>query len=514
MKLRWKIAFAAMVLAVLCAVGLLGRGNGPQQAVREARRTLRQQGFKTELTEFNLGLSPGQEARTSALTNAGFACRNTPRGGLALMQAVGTNAALAACKQDKWETATSEDVLPDWRTALGKEHAILDAACAAALSGPISFQPVVRSNGTVLLPHLAGVRTLAQTLATRTVVSLRDGDPLAGWTNLLALTRLVTAWEPEPSEVSHLVRFVCVALAQNATWEAVQVGGWTDEQLGALQRAWASADFLGGLPETAAFSRASMAAECAADRQQPLGFPSLSEFGSALFRSPKAALSEMMSLLKVIHYRNHGAYEDEKALLLYFREREIELGQAVKATSWVEMRSLPGVTNSSRFQGVGRSHAMTRMNLRRVALDLQNQGGGFLGRAAEAEARRRLVVTALAVERYRLQHGALPRSLQELVPQFLPKPTMDFMDGKPLRYLVVGDGRFVLYSVGLDCLDNAGQMPKRRERSPWPAGTAYGMGQGADLVWPRPASLTELQEQERTPVPASDREMDAPLVPQ
>src|SRR6185295_8891298 len=74
---------------------------------------------------------------------------------------------------------------------------------------------------------------------------------------------------------------------------------------------------------------------------------------------------------------------------------------------------------------------------------------GAPARAARAEATRRNVVTAIALERYHRQHGAYPASLNELVPQFLKTAPVDFMDGAPLRDRLT-NGTFAVYSVGLD----------------------------------------------------------------
>jgi hypothetical protein len=103
------------------------------------------------------------------------------------------------------------------------------------------------------------------------------------------------------------------------------------------------------------------------------------------------------------------------------------------------------------------------------------------GRASEAEARRRLIVTAIALERFRLQNGNYPQSLNELVPRFLNVPPIDFMDGQPLRYRRTDDGHFILYSVGLDCHDDGGimRMPNQSPLSP---------RNNFDLVWPLPVN--------------------------
>jgi hypothetical protein len=62
----------------------------------------------------------------------------------------------------------------------------------------------------------------------------------------------------------------------------------------------------------------------------------------------------------------------------------------------------------------------------------------------------------LAVERYRLAHGALPQTLQNLVPTYLPDVPLDPFDGKPLRYKHLEQG-YAVYSVGPDGNDDGGR---------------------------------------------------------
>jgi hypothetical protein len=61
----------------------------------------------------------------------------------------------------------------------------------------------------------------------------------------------------------------------------------------------------------------------------------------------------------------------------------------------------------------------------------------------------------LAVERYRLAHGALPSSLEDLVAEYLGHVPGDPFTGEKLRYEKLGKG-FVVYSVGADGRDDGG----------------------------------------------------------
>ena len=261
-----------------------------------------------------------------------------------------------------------------------------------------------------------------------------------------------------------------------------------------------------------------MVATCQLERQQPISPPGITLKDG--ITSPRSAWYGIKDYWRRLRYRQHGTYEDERALLLHYRDRELELRLAVRSPKWTEMCQLPGVTNMIPFQSRHPSAMQTMMNMRQLTIAWsmyaqgQGQGQGFLGRAADAEGRRRIIVTAIALERYRGRHGSYPNTLHDLVPELLKNPPSDFMDGKPLRYRRTDDGHFVLYSVGLDCVDNGGEMPRQG-----PAGVLYagpsrsGTPQGTDLVWPRPASTADIEvfHRERMKARAELEHRDADL---
>src|SRR5262249_45716741 len=156
-----------------------------------------------------------------------------------------------------------------------------------------------------------------------------------------------------------------------------------------------------------------------------------------------------------------------------------------------------GATNFIPFTPKNRSRFTAMMNSRQLSLSFQGQGRRLLGRAAEAEAWRRLIIMAIGLERYRVKQGTYPKELLNLEPEFVPSLPVDFMDGKPLRYRRTDDGHFLLYSIGLDCVDDGGQMRRRRNRN-MPDQAAADYNEPIDIVWPRPASEAEasrLQEE-------------------
>jgi len=200
--------------------------------------------------------------------------------------------------------------------------------------------------------------------------------------------------------------------------------------------------------------------------------------------SPQAGWRRLVSNYRDLAWRNQGSYEFESALMLYFGKREEEIKRAISARSWLEMRCLPGVTNVAPLPTNSRPMSIPLIHL--SGTGGSSLVGTLLGRAAMCEVKRRLMVTAFALERFRLQKGAYPQSLAELPPGFLTSQPVDFMDGKSLHYSAT-NGYFLLYSVGLDCEDQGGDMTRKRRWHEENGAKGYSLGPENDLVWPRPA---------------------------
>lgn len=484
---RWLLfLFICLVLAGIIGAVLHSRTESDvQKGAAEARRGLRQQGFKTDLADFDFSTDYATAVRAAAFTNSIY---TRPA---RLLQPCGTEAAIVAWKESSFEEEEGYQNLPPVKVILATNQAILDSACFAALAGPIQFPLQAKQGSGMLLAHLAFLRALSQALAARVVDDLREERHADAWTNLLAVTRLATAWEPEPCEVSHLVRFNLARTAWIAAWQALQAHHWTEQQLTALQREWQSADFFNGLPQTAAFSRACAVDSCIRERSNPQPSFPLKDLLQTALHSPLSLAANAKYRWQRAQYRVRGTYEDERDLLLFFRDRELELRKAIATSTWQEMRLLPGVTNTAAFRSKYSSSTMTFLNTRQVGLAFQREGKGFLGFAAISESRRRLVISAIGLERYRVSHGSYPRELRDLSLEVPGNLAVDFMDGKPLRYRLSGPDAFVLYSIGLDCVDDGGKYSVANH-------PAYRFPrvdplEAPDIIWPRAASEAEVQ---------------------
>jgi hypothetical protein len=89
-----------------------------------------------------------------------------------------------------------------------------------------------------------------------------------------------------------------------------------------------------------------------------------------------------------------------------------------------------------------------------------------------------MTCAAIAIRRWQLAYGRPPKQLEQLVPAFLERLPVDYMNGQPLRYRLTPPNDWLLYSVGPDGVDNQGQAGDQSSfNEDW---------EGPDWVWPRP----------------------------
>jgi hypothetical protein len=81
---------------------------------------------------------------------------------------------------------------------------------------------------------------------------------------------------------------------------------------------------------------------------------------------------------------------------------------------------------------------------------------------AKGMARKETAITAIAAQRFRLRHGAYPRDLKELVPEFLAAEPKDPFTGELLKLVVQGE-ELVIYSVGKNGKDDGGGAGEQQE---------------------------------------------------
>jgi hypothetical protein len=323
------------------------------------------------------------------------------------------------------------------------------------------------------------VNSIAVLLQVATIYQLHGGHLDTAGADLCAMVKLAADQAPEPLVSSQYVRDKCATLAFNATWQALQAPGWNDSQLAALQSAWKGCDFVRDMGTAIEMERA-------------VNYDFFEQIKNSNDNMAWTAARLGSSRAYVIFWHLAWADQDEQEVLARWQTR-IEIERSARTNSWVALSSQPSLEHGSggmAFLETWPGFDLIEKMAPNFSVNDLDLGSGMslyvIKKAICAQVLRQMAITAIALQRYRLQTGNFPADLAALIPTYLPALPRDGMDGKTLRYKLQPKGGFVLYSVGLDGKDDGGD-------SMLASGKPFfiQIWDGRDAVWPVPATDEE-----------------------
>jgi hypothetical protein len=171
------------------------------------------------------------------------------------------------------------------------------------------------------------------------------------------------------------------------------------------------------------------------------------EYFKSIADQMESGLSRPLSKLFRVYEARLVYHEDDLLQYLEWTQQCFAVLDLPFTNAFVRLRSIEARNEVSRvsfLDGLRRKRLspLNVVNEPRVSLYLLNEAQGV--------ARVRVTVVALAIQRWRQQHGQeLPNSLADLVPAYLPALPTDPFDAVPLRYTRLATN-YVVYSVGRD----------------------------------------------------------------
>jgi len=326
-----------------------------------------------------------------------------------------------------------------------------------------------------------GYRKAGQLLYGTTIQALDLGDASEAFQDLLTGVDLLNPLAPDHVLVTDLVRLTLVRIAFAATWEFLQDNRWTDQQLARLQSAWQQNALPGIASQSLRIERAFIIDSFDKYRKLPNGSDLLQALPGTTRPWDVASDINVVSILgakitdwyndypRFWKWRQSWSYEEE---LVFLKQMTIVL-QAVdmqRQNGSFEPAFTRMKQSLDNFNAAGLYHT----NHTLFTYDAFQVLTKYISKAADIQAAITLTYSAIALERYHLAHNAYPEKLDQLVPAYIEKVPIDFMDGKPLRYSLRKDGTFLLYSVGENGIDDGGD----------PSGGMPDWTKGLDIVWP------------------------------
>lgn len=429
-----------------------------------------------------------------------FDHRFTSNGALALMERPSLRGALPKTNAP-FTIRTSADLRADLVAASNTLAALKFGLQKPGLDYALDYS----AGFNIQIPYLTKQKSIAQWLRAASLTALMETNTAASAENLAALSQLTRLQTNGPLMIDQLVRIACSQIAVAGTWEALQVDGWTDEQLATLQAAMQSENAAASMAWSLEMERTmggieiDLLAKLGPDRlfamrgmTPPTPTPPIQtfdEFWEMLSELPKHIEPAVTRL--IVYPLWKFAFKDQDRLNLYQHWQPMIDSLRAQATepNWAKHRyAFPR-------ELVADEEAPVTPKRIWAGRFLISGSGWFIGaaektgsKAVSADASRTLAETAVALKRFQLKHHRWPATLNELVPEFFARVPLDPFDGKPLRYRTETNGTFQLYSIGSDCKDDGG------DARPPKSSSVFNFLSGRDIVWPAPATREEVEE--------------------
>ena len=493
MKARWKILIAIDVVMVVALLASIIHHYQLRAATNAYIAELKAKGEPMDLAQVSPPSVPPEKNSAEAFRQAAALFHDNPtllttNYFYSGMKMVAPGKAAIIAKQPDLRDESGTNSWQEFQTAVGENKEAF-ALLYQIIEKPTFDFGIHYDKGMDNLDFtnlsLAATKAAAFRLGAAALTDLHAGNTADATKNVRAMLAIGNAMRDERLVISELVRLAIVYLAFPETWEILQSTNVTDAQLAALQKDWASLEFFHSMETALETERATSAVTTRQFRSS-----------NSTMWIPKPELSSLDRLRvksRIFRWRYWWSYPDEvlslrgdELILDAFRAAQTNdalLSIQNELQSNIAKLSIP--TNDNAF--FWPSDPMTADLHFTLSESVPALAKPF-SRAIKIEIAKRIVIAAIALQRYHLKHGDYPANLAALTPEFISDIPRDPVDGQFLRYQLNSDSTFRLYSIGDDAKDDGGDPTVS-------GGSASIQWQrGRDWVWPQPATAAEIKK--------------------
>ena len=309
---------------------------------------------------------------------------------------------------------------------------------AQAVRRPGVCWPLDYSKGFELsLPHLPAMTNTSKVLQGRAQAELAAGRPENAFQDVQMILALARAAGSSPFLITVLVESSISDRASQMINDGLERHAWTDAQLADLSSELSRIDLLARLSDSLRGERASLL-QLDASRTDLLTLQGLPD--TRTLRLQNAALRAAWAIWPA------GWFNEDKVGYIGTIQRYIDAVNHPKElpstlTEIETARAASSVWNKIRNPLSHQAMPVLMSPAKRIAA---------------TQTILRSLAAACAIERYRMAHGRLPATLEDLVPAFLPSVPTDPLTGKPLCYKPSESSSYLIYGTGWDQTDNSG----------------------------------------------------------
>lgn len=330
---------------------------------------------------------------------------------------------------------------------------------------PHKYRPILAMS---LLPDVQGVRNLVRLLSWNVALELEANRPELAANDISTMLQVARVFDHDPFSICLLVRSALVQMTCHATHRLLaQTTLLSPATLMRLQDEYLREETLMiSLPEIYRWERALHDHDLKllhSGEYSLAGF--LEQVGNSYTNGPTITKWVWLdNYLKKIYPRIILGFWAEPRH--FAQERADQLNFYNRIIPWASSREHQLLDNfkAMQQQGPGVSpfvYKLPHLYGNGTKEDYQKDSYQGIDRIARAmltyRAHCRCIATALAAERYRLEHGTWPTTWEQLSPKYLSATLLDPFTGKPLILKTLPDG-LMIYSVGYNGIDDGGKI--------------------------------------------------------
>ena len=473
----------AVIVLIAAGAFWLGRSRG-QTALAKYKAELRAKGEKLSAEEMGYPRPPENSEsldRLQAVVTLTSKMQFQP-GTFELMSFVGPGRVRTAwrspppaVKSNPGTTGSTND----WETITAQFTSganITSELCEAVKTPPRYFYNDPTNVLSGRMSPFVTIRASAQWLGGDAMVALRAHQLDQAAQDIRALTQLTQFHREDHTLVSQMVRVAVAGLGLSVTWQALQAEGWNEEMLSGMQKDWEAVNFADtfetGMLGERAFGESFFGMMHSASSSERMRFLRLGMgTGPVQLKTPKDYFEAFVS----VPFWAANMEDDEMLFLQHHQGNLDSIRKLGSGIPWPKIDAELGSNHATLNNVFNSPMAKYRYLISAIAIPNSHKAAGV---CVKNETQRRMTVTAIALERYKLETGGYPPNLGALVPRFLSAIPVDLMSAKPLCYRLNPDGTFTLYSVGEDGRDDDGDASASGMTN------KFGLWSGRDAVWP------------------------------
>jgi hypothetical protein len=314
---------------------------------------------------------------------------------------------------------------------------------------------------TIRLPHYLVLHHLTKVLDVEASAEIALGKTEEAFADIKLMEHLADAIRDEPFLIGWQARGTLIKAAEQIIWEGLAVRGWSEPQLVEFQSRLRDVRLLRHFEQCLKGERASFG-ETAFDLlhrnknalRDWMGWNEAASSIGYLLAAPEGWLyQEQVTWHRLYDEYVWPGFDPEAATF------QPHLLEANRKALEAQLKGSPV------FHHTG----VSRLSLHNIS--------NLFPRAAISQNRIDQTILACALERCRLANGKYPKTLAALSPRFTEKIPADVCNGEPMKYRMLPDGQFVLYSIGWNEKDDGGVTILNKDESDFDPDRG-------DWVWP------------------------------